>query len=160
VVVSPLGQSDRLVWRGSTDGLFSVKSSYHLAISRRAQEKGESSREAANCRIWKSIWRLRVPPVARHFCWKVCHNLLPTMVNLTAKKVVPNLECPICSREPETAVIVWQESSKRIQKLGLMARDGKELLTLFIEKLDDTEVGGGYCGGTYDMAETKFLCVW
>jgi hypothetical protein len=35
---------------------------------------------------------------------------------------------------------VWQESSKRIQKLALMARDGKELLTLFFEKLDDTEV--------------------
>jgi hypothetical protein len=103
VVVSHLGQSDWLVWRGSTDGLFSVKSAYHMAISRRAQEKGERSREAADCRIWKSIWRLRVPPVARHFCWKVCHNLLPTMVNLTAKKIVANLECPICSREPETA---------------------------------------------------------
>jgi len=137
------------VWRGSFDGCFSVKSAYHLAVSRRAQEKGESSKEVADGHIWRAIWRLGITPATRHFCWKVCHNLLPTMVNLSVKQVVHSLDCPICLREPETvvhrlwscpsAVAVWQECSKRLQKLALIARDGKELTSFFLEKLDDSE---------------------
>jgi hypothetical protein len=37
-------------------------------------------------------------------------------------------------------VAVWQESSKRPQKLALLARDGNELLSQFFEKLTDEEV--------------------
>jgi hypothetical protein len=100
--------------------------------------------------IWRSIWSLKAPPMARQFCWKVCNNLLPTKANLAVKKVIPTLDCPICLREPETMVhclwscpsivAVWQESSKRPQKLALLARDGNELLSQFFEKLTDEEV--------------------
>lgn len=62
VVVSHLGQPDRIVWMGSFDGCFSVKSAYHLAVSRRAQEKGESSKEVADGHIWRAIWRLSITP--------------------------------------------------------------------------------------------------
>jgi hypothetical protein len=48
VMVSPLGQLDWLVWRGVADGAFSVKTTYHLAMTIRAKEMGECSREAAD----------------------------------------------------------------------------------------------------------------
>jgi hypothetical protein len=150
VIVSPLGQADWLVWRVSANGNFSVKSAYNLAIAQRLQEKGECSLEAAGRTIWKEIWKLSVPQVVRHFCWKVYNNLLATKVNLAAKKIIQSSDCPICLREPETIVhclwscplpvAIWQEASKRLQKLALMVRDGRELLSFFIEKLDENEV--------------------
>jgi hypothetical protein len=71
VVVSPLGQPDRIVWRGSFGGCFFVKSAYHLAVSRRTQEKGESYKEVADGHIWRAIWRLGITLATQHFCWKV-----------------------------------------------------------------------------------------
>jgi len=92
---------------------------------------------------------MRISPAARHFCWKVCNNLLPTNSNLVVKKVVHNSKCPVCSREPKTvvhclwscpfAVVVWQDSSKLFQKMPLVERDGRELLSCLLEKLDDSE---------------------
>lgn len=149
MMVSPLGQPDRLVWRGAADGAFSVKTAYHLAVSRQAKERGECSRETAKNNIWKTIWKLKIPPAARHFCWKVCNNLLPTNSNLAAKKVVSSSECPICCREPETVVhclwscpsvvAVWQKSSRRLQKMALVARDGREWLSCLVGKLEEPE---------------------
>lgn len=88
---------------------------------------------------------IQSPPVVRQFCWTVCNNLLPTKTNLALKKIVPSSEFPICLKEPETvvhclwscpsAVAVWQECSRRLQKLALPATDGKGLVSQFFEKL-------------------------
>jgi hypothetical protein len=43
VVPSPMNQEDKLVWQGSKNGCFSVRSAYHLEMDRRVQDTGEAS---------------------------------------------------------------------------------------------------------------------
>jgi hypothetical protein len=64
-----------------------VKSAYYLTMTRVTQQKGGSSKEVCDDMVWHSIWSLQAPPVVRHFCWKVCNNLLPTKSNLALKKL-------------------------------------------------------------------------
>jgi hypothetical protein len=45
VILSPLRQSDKLIWKGTPSMFFFVKSAYHLEMKRLVQEKGESSGE-------------------------------------------------------------------------------------------------------------------
>jgi len=42
-VPSPMNQEDKLVWQGSKNGCFSVRSAYHLEMDRRVQDTGEAS---------------------------------------------------------------------------------------------------------------------
>lgn len=99
-----------------------MKSAYHLTMERDTQARGESSGAGVEDKIWGQIWQLQAPPVVRHFCWTVCNNLLPTKYNLAIKKIAPNVDCPICLKEPKTvihclwrcpaAVAVWQDGSR------------------------------------------------
>jgi ribonuclease HI len=75
LVLSPLGHADQIVWQGTKHGLFSVKSAYHLEMQHRNQSRGESSKTGQEERIWKTLWNLNVPPVVKHFAWKVIHKV-------------------------------------------------------------------------------------
>ncbi|XP_062152046.1 uncharacterized protein LOC133860461 [Alnus glutinosa] len=43
VMLSPLNQKDKLIWRGTTIGTFTVRNANHMAMNRLAQSKGEGS---------------------------------------------------------------------------------------------------------------------
>jgi hypothetical protein len=99
-----------------------------MEMKRIAQERGESSGAEGYEVMWKTLWKIQVPPVLRNFSWKMCNNLLPTKDNLFRKKSIPDPTCPLCLREPETifhciwgcpaAVAVWQECRRPLQKLS------------------------------------------
>jgi len=152
VVISPLRKRDAMIWRGSPSGLFTVRSAYHMEVKRRSQEQGESSGAVVvdNGHLWEFIWHLPTTPVVRNFCWKLCHDLLPTKLNLFHRKVVTDPNCPICNREPEStyhslwscpmAVAVWQEGRRKLQKLACSETDGRGLLLFLKEKLEIEEL--------------------
>jgi hypothetical protein len=80
------------------------------------------------------------------FWWRLGNNLLPTKANLVKKKIITDPLCPICLLEPETsyhilwgcpsAVAVWQECSRRIQKLVVEEMEGIDYLQFYWNKLD------------------------
>jgi len=82
MVLSPLQQPDKLIWRGTPSGVFSVRSAYHLEMRRLAQTSGEGLEVDRSEDMWNRLWRLQAPPILRSFFWKVCNNLLPTKTNL------------------------------------------------------------------------------
>ncbi|KAM1373521.1 hypothetical protein ACFX2I_024211 [Malus domestica] len=53
-------------------------------------------------RVWKLIWKLRVPAKIKHFMWKSLHGALPTMSKLSKKRSMPYPNCPICHNQDES----------------------------------------------------------
>jgi len=154
VLISPLCQEDKMIWRGTTAGTFTVRSAYYMELNRLAQDRGEGSGANAHVEVWKTIWGMHAPPVLKNFCWKVCNNLLPTKANLHKRKIVDDPLCPLCTGEPETvfhsiwgcpaAVAVWQEGVIRFQKMSCILTDGMGLFLYLMERLDPEEFVGAW----------------
>jgi hypothetical protein len=129
IPLSRTNQPDMMIWRGTVNGQFSVKSAYHLAKEIEDRQKAECSKGMQNREVWKLIWKLKVPNVEKNFIWRACHDILPTRENLQKRKVVNDPLCPVCGKEEETtvhilwncpsAMDVWGVSCKKFQKSSL-----------------------------------------
>jgi hypothetical protein len=60
IPLSCTNQEDIMIWRGSTNGIFSVKSAYHLAKEMEDRAMVGSSKMAPNNDVWMKIWHLKV----------------------------------------------------------------------------------------------------
>ena len=126
IPLSGTNQEDRMIWRGMTSGIFSVKSTYHLAKEMKKRIKAGCSRELYNSEVWKLLWNLKVPNTEKQFIWRACNDILPIRENLHRRKIIRDPMCPICGLEVETTLHilwecpsttdVWGVSSKRFQK--------------------------------------------
>ena len=67
ILLSSTNQEDQLIWRGIANGIFSVKSAYHLAREVEDRNRAESSMGLHNNQVWKLIWRLPIPNVEKNF---------------------------------------------------------------------------------------------
>jgi hypothetical protein len=47
-------QGDQLIWRGTSTGIFTVRSTYHMEMKRKMANRGEGSQRVDNL-IWKSL---------------------------------------------------------------------------------------------------------
>ncbi|KAL3825323.1 hypothetical protein ACJIZ3_021352 [Penstemon smallii] len=102
----PLGNGrhdDRRLWHYNRNGLFSVRSAYHLAvkIARESDHTGAASSSAGNSNDWKWLWALSIPSKIKIFLWRACKNLLPTRAVLTKRKITNICSCVICDGEVE-----------------------------------------------------------
>jgi hypothetical protein len=112
---------------------------------RRNTAGGEHSRVAADSSLWRKILAIPGLPVLKNFLWKLSQNILPTKANLFQKRIVTDPLCPMCSTEVETcchiiwrcpsAVAVWQDSSRKIQKLSIEAIEGWDFMKELWAKL-------------------------
>ena len=81
---------------------------------------------AVGGRVWKVLWKLKVPNKIKVFGWRACCNILPTQVNLIRKRIIEDNRCEACKTEPETKVHalwncgvaqdIWAGCSVRLQK--------------------------------------------
>ncbi|KAJ1416432.1 Reverse transcriptase zinc-binding domain [Sesbania bispinosa] len=86
-----MGGEDKLIWKLSRDGRFSVKSAYYhftenLMENTHLKEPGE----------WRSIWRLHVPNRVRVLIWRTLRGCLPVRTNLQKKGIVCQSIYPLC----------------------------------------------------------------
>jgi hypothetical protein len=88
IPLSPLPTEDRIIWRGTENGIFSIRSAYFLEVEKTEARRGEASRPVEGV-IWKECWSLNVPNVVKLFLWRALHDLLPTRVNLAKKRGSP-----------------------------------------------------------------------
>jgi hypothetical protein len=129
--ISVSNREDRSIWRGTKNGIFSVRSAYYLQQEIDGQGEASSSSQAGFSEVWSSIWKLKIPNVEKNFLWRACNEILLTRSNLFKRKIVEDPLCPICGREPETALHTlrlcssamdaWCVSSRRMQKKCSMA---------------------------------------
>ena len=107
---------------GNRRGEFSVKSVYYIAYGLlNTLDEGECSTGDSRNPLWKKLWHLSIPPKVRIFAWRMCLNVLPTLVNLQSKGVVNCDICLACGKEPETTfhVFVNCEVAKRVWRCWL-----------------------------------------
>ena len=103
---------DALIWRGTANGVFWVKSAYHMLKEWEERNKAVGSSGGRTSTLWGQLWKLQIPNIEKHFLWRACNEILPTRVNLCSRRVTINPNCPICEKEEETTFhILWQCSS-------------------------------------------------
>jgi ribonuclease HI len=147
--ICPTRLPDKLIWCGTSNGSFSVKSAYHMGKQLSIQAVGECSRASEINKFWTSLWALNVPGVVKVFLWKACHNLLPTKANLFQRKVTTDPLCPICEVEVETtchilwgcrsASDVWGVCPRKIQKCSSSGFDFAQIIDELLHKLDQED---------------------
>jgi hypothetical protein len=126
-------QPDELVWRGTKNGVFTVRSAYHMVKEQDGAHQPESSTSMGNNTLWSGIWSMQAPNTIKHFMWRACKNILPTKDNLLRRRVVEDPKCPICSLEVETiyhtiwdcpaSKDVWGASQRVFQKSSFIVPD-------------------------------------
>jgi hypothetical protein len=127
MALSKYGQSDILLWRGTPNGNFSVRSAYFMELNRKQKEAGEASTPSDDEGFWKDIWHLKITNSTKTFLWRACSDILPSKAKLARKGVVDKDTCDLCGREAETAVHalwscpsaqdVWGMCCLKIQKM-------------------------------------------
>lgn len=67
VPINTSNSPDTHLWAASDDGIFHVRDAYSIAINSRIV--ASTSRDCDP--LWKKLWKLRIPPKAKIFLWRV-----------------------------------------------------------------------------------------
>ncbi|XP_042959546.1 uncharacterized protein LOC122294694 [Carya illinoinensis] len=144
-------REDRMIWQHTNNGQFSVKSCYHMHRSLEADLEGESSSKRRDIQVWKTIWKLKTTPAIKIFISRACSEVFPTLANLKRRRVVEDSSCIICKQFLETpshalwgclaAQDVWNQSSKKIQKMTCHSDHFFDIWSNLVEVLSTNELG-------------------
>jgi mannosylglycoprotein endo-beta-mannosidase len=85
------GEDDQLSWLGSANGVFSVKSMYHLFARRNSVALP-----------WRGVWRSRCPSRISFFVWEAMHGRILTIDNLRRRGVYMADWCFLCRGDGES----------------------------------------------------------
>ncbi|KAJ4765188.1 RNA-directed DNA polymerase (reverse transcriptase)-related family protein [Rhynchospora pubera] len=88
------GQNDRLVWKSSTTGMFSVRSAYKTM-----QLNSQIDQQNPTYLPWKIKG---MQPKVKMYLWKLISGALPTALRLASRITTINPLCPRCRQVDET----------------------------------------------------------
>ena len=119
--------SDSIIWLHNINGMFTVKSTYK--VPRKIQSDGDWAKNTSRCagkKVWAVLWKLLLLNKIKVFGWRACHDILPTCVNLTKRRIIDDNGCPICTRVSESTIHalwdcaaaqdIWAGSIKKLHK--------------------------------------------
>ena len=141
---------DKLIWHYSADGVFSVRSAYHLLRSKLRPDIPSSSSGLGQA-LWKRVWRLNVPPRIRLFGWRLGIGVLPTRGNIASRILGYDMRCELCGHledhdvhalfECPMAVEIWKESSFAQSLWSVGLHSAKAYLLHAVDTLDPDRLG-------------------
>ncbi|KAH1197458.1 putative ribonuclease H protein [Glycine max] len=131
---------DTMRWLADPSGLYSSKSAYSLLTN--------VNRNLPHPNIYKSFWKLNIPPRAAVFAWRILKNRLPTRHNLFKRNVsIPDYTCPFCRSHQEEAghlffnckatIALWWESMSWNRMVGPLAESPANHYIQFCEGFGD-----------------------
>ena len=117
---------DSMLWKADPIGIYSTKSTYRLLLP--------TNRPGQHSRNFKILWKLKIPPRAELFSWRLFRDRLPTRANLLRRHVaLQDIMCPLCGNHQEEAghlffhcrmtVGLWWESMNWTRTLGAFLDD-------------------------------------
>jgi hypothetical protein len=153
VVVSiplcPTLPPDRLVWRGTKNGVFLVQSAYYMGMEIKKRNNGSTSRDEDRHNVWSTLWSLGVSNSVKIFLWRACNDLLPIKCNLFKMNIVKDNICPCCCREIELGLHalwtclavqdVWGGGSMIFQKCAFLGDTFMQLVEFCLDRLNSEE---------------------
>lgn len=103
------GSSDFQAWNYTKNGMFSVKSAYHLAIQRKRAARGraETSRNCDEHRGWLALWGTQVPGKVKVHCFRLIENGLAVGTELSHRKIKDGITCLVCGRNEDLVHRFW-----------------------------------------------------
>ncbi|CAL1400065.1 unnamed protein product [Linum trigynum] len=94
---------DKLIWHCTTDGVFTVKTAYHLVVDQAKKNGCWRATASWMDRVsWIWLWEADIPPKLKVFVWQIFHRILPTTEGLIEKSVPVLPRCPVCWDASET----------------------------------------------------------
>ncbi|KAH9724098.1 hypothetical protein KPL70_007356 [Citrus sinensis] len=87
-------QDDELIWHHDKKGQYIVRSGYQVTLGLKLGETPTSSTGGSHG--WFMIWNLNLPRKIKIFTWRATKNLLPTLENLSKRKILEEPVCLIC----------------------------------------------------------------
>lgn len=110
----PLGRAkdneDRWMWHLTKNRVYFARSAYHAILDSgliKDRCQSESTSEDRVQSRWKNLWNLFISNKVKHFIWGAIKNFLPTMVNLQRRKIMVDLNCPLCGYEREDVTHIF-----------------------------------------------------
>lgn len=121
----PRTREDIRIWKATTDGNYSVKSTYRICI-----DLFHSSTTRTDNNSWMTLWNLQVPHRVWSFLWRLAHQSLPTRTNLLTRGIPCNDSCVTCEALAETHMHTFFVCSKAATCWNLVGLDNliRELL--------------------------------
>ena len=93
---------DVLIWPLSSSRSYSVRSAYRMLMEADNSVLPSSSSPLSVHRIWKKIWKLKVPKKVCHFLWRAMKDSLPTKQNLRLQHIQIDDMCEGCNDQSES----------------------------------------------------------
>lgn len=117
IPLSPFNHNDSWLWHYNSNGCYTVKSGYNLAIENGVDAPSSSSDALAVW--WKAYWAVRVPQKILIFGWKGYHEILPTIKGLLKRNVTTHSNCPLCGfgDDSNAHAIYWCPFSQEVWEL-------------------------------------------
>ncbi|XP_048420057.1 uncharacterized protein LOC125468410 [Pyrus x bretschneideri] len=102
ISISRFGCVDQRIWHYTKNGLYSVRSGYHVAMD--MIKNGELVRKGSGMSsnpdtlrgVWRRIWSVMVPHKLQVFTWKACRNALVVRHNLERRRIRVVNKCDFC----------------------------------------------------------------
>ncbi|KAL0424121.1 UNVERIFIED_CONTAM: putative mitochondrial protein [Sesamum radiatum] len=147
IPLSRVGMADLLVWHYSPNGLFSVRSAYHLALSLISSVGSSNDRWCQNS--WRAVWQAHVPNKVKLFLWRAIRDILPTASKLRRRLSHEVVSCPFCDFSDESPIHtllrcsfarqVWAISGLRWYDIDSLAWTVEEWFQALALKLSATD---------------------
>jgi hypothetical protein len=105
ISVGGAGTEDYHVWNFTKNGIFLVRSAYHLAMKQKKVKAGmvESSSSCSVHKGWLALWSTNVPGKVKIHTWRLLKNGLAVGSELARRRIKAGVDCVACGRE-ETAL--------------------------------------------------------
>ena len=119
---------DLWTWKANLRGNYSTKIAYRLLL--------EAIRGDNEDGIFGQLWKLKIPPKAAVFTWRLIKDQLPTKANLRRQMEISDSLCPLCNNSKEDAAHLffncsktlpfWWESLSWVKTVGAFPKDLRE----------------------------------
>ncbi|KAL9664501.1 hypothetical protein QQ045_019904 [Rhodiola kirilowii] len=147
----------------NSDGALSTKRAYDILLYEAkkevADQVGESSSNEHVKSFWRRFWRVKSQNKAKIFMWKLYHNAIPVMANLSNRGCNVETRCVVCGFKEEStvhlflrcwwAVEFWKGllNSTRFLDIGFSTLE--DWIWFCVQELDKDEIIKVFCGARW-----------